>query len=385
MSRAASPTATAMTVTKTLMRLAKVVRAQIVKRPSAVIKSPYVADILLSSNDGVEQASEALAHCPSLGCCGLSDKGAYVWMTPIPLKKNMEKHEKCAYRVVLTEFRDELRDNQTIVGLYPKHAEDLVEEAIKANFLTSLQNIKSYKRESTLVIDGVEEDSRFDYVGIDADDNEFVLEVKNVPLADYEDIADRDKKTFKVEYGLERGFYNKVGYFPDGYRKKSAEAISPRALKHIRSLAHIKRNDASNSKRCVICFVIQRRDVDRFTPSVIDPEYRRAFYEARACGVEVIAMQVEWKIEPNIDGSSSATAYLITDNLPVVEEHQIFTPPAPVVIKSSASKRKSRTVTNAEIDMEEVQVNITSELVENTINKKKRTSKKAVPDTTKDT
>lgn len=217
------------------------------------------------------------------------------------------------------------------------------------------------------MIDGIEEDSRFDYIGVDENDRNFVLEVKNVPLADFEDISEKDKKKLKVEYGIERSFGSKVAYFPDGYRKKSEESVSPRALKHLRTLTHIKRNDSLNKKRCIICFVIQRRDADRFTPSIIDPEYRRAFYDARAAGVEVIVMQVEWKIEPDTDGSLSAAAYFVTDNLPVVEEDSVFTPQLSI---DSVSKRELA------VSIIEAKENITSEFVEEIVKKKARTTKK---------
>jgi DNA-binding sugar fermentation-stimulating protein len=49
--------------------------------------------------------------------------------------------------------------------------------------------------------------------------------------------------------------------------------VSPRALKHIRELTLIKRESKT---RCIMCYVIQRTDVDRFQPSIIDPEYREA-------------------------------------------------------------------------------------------------------------
>ena len=42
-----------------------------------VCKTPYVADVLL--DDG----TLTLAHTASLGCCGLCDKDAYVYMIKI--------------------------------------------------------------------------------------------------------------------------------------------------------------------------------------------------------------------------------------------------------------------------------------------------------------
>jgi hypothetical protein len=129
------------------------------------------------------------------------------------------------------------------------------------------------------------------------------MEIKNVPLADYEDITAKDRK--KKCYD-EFEYSSKVAYFPDGYRKKTTDTVSPRALKHIKELALIKRESKT---RCIMCYVIQRTDVDRFQPSVIDPEYRDAFAEALTAGVEIITLVIKWTKE--------GKAYFIRDDLPI--------------------------------------------------------------------
>ena len=58
-----------------------------------------------------------------------------------------------------------------------------------------------------------------------------------------------------------------------------------------------------------MCYVIQRTDVDRFQPSLIDPEYREAFKEAVKSGVEIITMVVQWTKE--------GEAYFVCDNLTI--------------------------------------------------------------------
>jgi DNA-binding sugar fermentation-stimulating protein len=129
------------------------------------------------------------------------------------------------------------------------------------------------------------------------------MEVKNVPLADYEDITAKDRKK-KCYDDFE--YNSKVAYFPDGYRKKTTDTVSPRALKHIKELTLIKKESKT---RCIMCYVIQRTDVNRFQPSIIDPEYREAFKEAVAAGVEIITMVIQWTIE--------GEAYFIRDDLPI--------------------------------------------------------------------
>ena len=277
-----------------LMKLDNLCEGSIIKRPSKLVRSPYVADINIDNN-------VSLAHTASLGCCGLADAGATVLIQPIiPKKKEEDDSKKCKYRVYLSVISN--GEHETIIGIYPKIAETLVEKAINYNFLSNLQNIKSYKRETCVFIkDKV--DSRFDFSGVDENNVPFLLEVKNVPLADYEDMTSSERK--KHDFS-DRDFNSKVAYFPDGYRKKTTDPVSPRALKHIRELATIKKEC---NTRCILCFVIQRTDVNRFTTSIIDPEYKQAVKDAAEDGVEIIAIVVKWTRDGN--------AYFVRDDLPI--------------------------------------------------------------------
>jgi DNA-binding sugar fermentation-stimulating protein len=284
-------------MTNLLMQIDHLIEGTIVKRPSKIIKSPYVADILTS------ETVEILGHTASLGCCGLADTGANILMSKIKTtnKKQTEKPH-CIYRVYLSVFVDKERNQETIIGIHPKLAEDLVEKSLRLNYLSKLQNVRSFKRETSIYVKD-QVDSRFDFSGIDENDVPFIMEVKNVPLADYEDITavERKKKNYDG-----RIFGSKIAYFPDGYRKKTSDPVSPRALKHIRELTLIKK---VSKTRCIMCFVIQRTDVASFQPSIIDTQYRQAFYEAIESGVEIITLVVKWTRE--------GEAYFVRDDLPI--------------------------------------------------------------------
>ena len=292
-----------------LLKIDGLVEGDVIKRPSKFIKTPYVADILLKKKEDINNSSldTVLGHTASLGCCGLADAGARILMAPVITKKNKknkkdEEKEKlsCEYRVYLSVISE--RDTEIIVGIYPKLAEELTEAALKANLLSRLQNIRRYRRETVLQVEG-QIDSRFDFTGIDCNGIPFIMEVKNVPLADYEDITAKDRK--KMCYD-DRAIDSKVAYFPDGYRKKSTDPVSPRALKHIKEMTLIK---SKTKIRCIMCYVIQRTDIDRFQPSILDPEYREAVRVAVATGVEIITLVVRWTKE--------GEAYFIRDDLPM--------------------------------------------------------------------
>ena len=278
-----------------MLKIDGLVDGTIVNRPSKIIKSPYVADIILPTLN-----TTILGHTASLGCCGLADRGAQILMSPVPKTNKKTDKISCEYKVYLAVICE--RGAEIVIGMHPKLAENLAESAIKNNLLSRLQNVRGYKRETTIYVPG-KVDSRFDFTGIDGNGVPFIMEVKNVPLADYEDITAKDRKNKCYD---ERDVNSKVAYFPDGYRKKSTDTVSPRALKHIRELTLIKRESIT---RCIMCYVIQRTDVECFQPSIIDPEYRAAVKEAVEAGVEIITMVVQW--------TKDGEAYFVRDDLPI--------------------------------------------------------------------
>jgi sugar fermentation stimulation protein A len=284
-----------------LHKLNDLILVKIVSRPSKVCKTPYVADIELEDGTIVQ------AHCASLGCCGLCEKDCYVYASPMKSNCAQSKSKVCSYKIYLARFYEEkvisdlVITNNQLIGIDPKLAETLVENALTQNYLKTLTHIRTYKREVCLL------NSRFDFAGIDEHGNYFVLEVKNVPLADYADVSSTErKKMIKNGDFANVDINKKISYFPDGYRKKKGEVVSERALKHINELAEI-----SHSKifRPIICFVIQRTDVSSFQASLLDPIYKEAFNDAISQGVEVIVLVVSW--------NAQGEANFVTCELPV--------------------------------------------------------------------
>jgi len=249
------------------------VRGTVVKRPSLYCKTPYVADVK------IENGEDILGHSPSLGCCGLADQGAEVIMSKLPGDKT-----KTSHRIELSIQRE--GEYQTIVGINPKLGETLAERALVNNCIENLDNVIEYSRETKIL------NSRFDFSGKDKDGTPFIMEIKNVPLADYVDVPKKEKK--KALAALEHKQYNeKIAYFPDGYRKNSTDVVSPRALKHIQELEEIRK---TSNTRCILCFIVQRSDANRFQPSNIDLTYKQAVQSAVESGVEIKTIQVEWTL-----------------------------------------------------------------------------------------
>lgn len=287
-------------INNVLLQIPNLVKGYVAKRPSKHIKSPYVADVVLC-----DSKTEIIAHTAALGCCGLADIGSQVMMTLTPESKSGKNKQKCSHRIylsILNDTRSSKNENNVIIGINPKIAETLVENTLTRNMLLNLQNVKSYRRETTIYVEN-QIDSRFDFTGIDENGIPFIMEVKNVPLADYEDLPLQERG--KIDF-TGREWNSKIAYFPDGYRKKITDTISPRALKHICELKKIKE---MSKTRCIICFVIQRDDVNRFQASVVDPEYRNALKNAFDSGVEVVTLVVKWH--------ENGIAELVKQNLPI--------------------------------------------------------------------
>ena len=270
-----------------LVKLGSVYEALVVKRPSKTSKTPYVADITIDGGD-----TEHMAHTAALGCCGMVDKDKLVIMKDVDNKKNI-----CKFKIMLAINVE--RGIKNIIGIDPKIAEELVETAMNKNLLSTLRNVRKYKREKTVYT------SRFDFIGIDQNKIPFIMEVKNVPLADYVDCYAKERKNMDFS---DRDINDKIAYFPDGYRKKQKDTVSPRALKHITELTEISKK-YTNRVRTIMCYVIQRRDVSSFQASNVDPIYKAAFKKAVETGVEVITMQVGW--------TSSGVAEFIRDDVPI--------------------------------------------------------------------
>lgn len=270
----------------------KLFLGRVLKRPSKIIKSPYVADVTLNTdiipdinvNDNFTTiVPNYLAHSPSLGCCGLADIGANVLMT-----ENKNTNTKTKYKIEFSIFIENHNDqyNKQIIAINPRIAEKVGYNAILNNCIKNLQNVKEIKTEQVF------ENSRFDISGIDQNNIPFILEIKTVPLADYVDVPKKDRNKY-LDVINSKNINQKISYFPDGYRKNKNEPVSPRALKHIQELEKIK---LEKNFRCILLFIIQRIDVELFQPSNLDKIYKDAVKKAKTNGVEIETIQVKWNM-----------------------------------------------------------------------------------------
>lgn len=266
-----------------LHTLPQLIKGTILKRPSKEIKSPYVADVLLEDN------TEIIGHTASLGCCGLAEKDSDVLMICSDNPKT-----KCSHKIMISQFEE--KGHKICVGINPKLAEKITYNALKNHCVLGLK-AKTIAREKTIM------NSRFDFVGKDENDDFYILEVKNVPLADYVDMESKHRKKMSFD---DKEWNDKIAYFPDGYRKKKDATVSERAVKHVTELMEIKKKEPK--VRTILLFVIQREDVSSFQPSRLDKIYLDAIRDAYENGVEIKTLQVVWR---------ENECYFINNNLPI--------------------------------------------------------------------
>ena len=118
-----------------LHELYNVQQANIIARPSKTCKTPYVADAVLDRH--MTLASDIMVHTPSLGCCGLVEKGTTIIVSTI-YTKNKSRAEKltCTHRAELACVYE--NNHLGIIGVNPALAECIAENALIANCIRNL-------------------------------------------------------------------------------------------------------------------------------------------------------------------------------------------------------------------------------------------------------
>jgi DNA-binding sugar fermentation-stimulating protein len=228
-------------------------RAFVVKRPSATIKSPYVADIRFEGAD-----TTYLCHTPGLGCCGMVEAGRVIYVEPAT-----SSTAKTAWTAVLAECTDE-------TGVYTVGIHPLIAQKAAAGVLDRLGYGPDVHWEREVV---VAEHTRLDYVGtVRATGKKVYVEVKNAMVC--------------AAGAMARPRAERRALFPEGFRKKKDDPVSPRAVKHAQTLAELARRP--DTEAAVLLFTVPRDDCgDGLEINPLDPVYCRAVWAAVRAGVKV--------------------------------------------------------------------------------------------------
>jgi DNA-binding sugar fermentation-stimulating protein len=174
-----------------LLDLGKLVRGTLVKRPSASIRSPYVADVSLQAAKKAD-GNLVLAHAPALDVGGMCVPGSEVYLS------KRDGSGKTSHAIELVRgapLTNKASDKGVLVGAHPRLGELIAQEVLKRGLLkdelklkdgwelAAVDNNISMKQQVTLG------DSRVDFVltikNKDETTHKVVVEVKNVVCADY--------------------------------------------------------------------------------------------------------------------------------------------------------------------------------------------------------
>lgn len=228
--------------------LPKLIPATVLRRPSALIRSPYVADI--EFDDG----RVGLCHTPGLGCSGMVENGSIIYVV-----ENTESKSKTHWTAQIA-----VPSPKQLVGIHP-----IITQQCAFHLLHNISTEATWASEVKV------DDSRIDYVGYLPNGKKIYVEVKTATV--------------------KRG-HNAV--FPCGFRKKKTDSMSPRAVKHAKTLMNLCVEDDTDS--CHLLFVVSRDDCETLIINPEDPIYQAAVQEATEYGVEVHAFALQYTMEGDI-------------------------------------------------------------------------------------
>jgi len=207
----------------------------------------FLADVEFASGEIVT------AHCANPGSMlGLNAAGSRVW-----LSRSTNPKRKLAYSWELIEV--DLGRRRTLVGINTVSPNGAVAAAIEARLVPALSGYAAMRREVRYG-----ENSRIDILLEDPARPPCYVEIKNVHLMRQAGLAE----------------------FPD--------SVTARGAKHLKELVAM----VASGARAVMVYFVQRGDAEAFTLAHdIDPRYAAAFQDARAAGVEAIALASEVTLE----------------------------------------------------------------------------------------
>jgi len=235
-------------------------RATVIKRPSSIIKSPYVADIRL--DDG----RTGLCHTPGLSCSGLVQAERIIYVNA------SKPGAKTAFTAQLAECTDS--DGIFHVGIHP-----MVSQAAARNLLSHISTDAVWSSEVS-----IDKHTRIDYLGKLPNGKVIYVEVKTAMISSE---CSKPRETRRA-------------IFPDGYRKKITDTISPRAVKHAETLAELAKDP--KTEMCVLLFIVPRNDChDGLVLNPADPIYCDAVDKAQDAGVSIRGFSLNYSTDGTIN------------------------------------------------------------------------------------
>ena len=316
-----------------LLDLGTLVEGVVVKRPSATIRSPYVADCQLV--DAEPDAPFALAHAPALDVGGLCAPSSTVLMKERP-PGGKTSH---SIELVIAAGPNGKKDEDVLVGAHPQLGEKLAEEVLRRGLLSEeigfdaatetlpsspkkkakKSAAKSPQKKKDDDDDNDDKlapgtylkkqvtygDSRVDFELTKMEEDEAssvkaLIEVKNIVCSDYFTAHAPEKMNPNhcviISPEEVEAQYKRTAIFPWGRLGQEFEGrkvVSARAIKHMRNLADMGKKDSTIQP--VIMFVVNRSDCESVRACHEQcPVFAEELTKAKKKGVKIVAFRVKW-------------------------------------------------------------------------------------------
>lgn len=233
----------------------------VLHRPSKIIKSPYVADVQYEH----DSSRIVCCHTSGLGCSGLVETSRRIYVCDAA---NSTSKTTCTAHIA------ECEDNEGIyyVGVHPMISQKAATSIIQTYY-------PDYDWKSEIF---VEKGTRLDFVGNAKNGKQMYIEVKNA----------------MISHECTKPRAERHALFPDGFRKKKTDPISPRAIKHAETLTKLAQLDTTD--KCMLLYIVPRNDCRAgLVLNSTDPAYCKAVRESIRAGVIIRVFALDY----NLDGS----------------------------------------------------------------------------------
>ena len=267
------------------------VEAEVLRRPSARNRSPYVADIRVAGR-------EAICHVPSLDLGGKCVAGSRILVKPaLDTKGNLVGPDAVnpKYGTPKCEFHCQLAKlpGGGWVGAHPSLGERAAVALLQRSpVLGDVWTGDRAKAEIRREVTGPRgQDMRADFV-IGGSEKECVLEVKTVVDASCDTGVGAEEEESSTVAGLfPWGKQNQKG--PDGEK-----VVSARAIKHVDALAAIAKEGVASA---AVLFVCARGDCGSFRPHAARcPSFAAHLKDAKKAGVTLVARRIRWDVRDGV-------------------------------------------------------------------------------------
>ena len=266
------------------------VEAEVLRRPSARNRSPYVADIRVAGR-------EAICHVPSLDLGGKCVAGSTILVKPaLDTKGNLVGPDAVnpKYGTPKCEFHCQLAKlpGGGWVGAHPSLGERaavalLQRSPVLGDVWTGAREKAEIRREVT----GPRgQDMRADFV-VSGSSKDCVLEVKTVVDASVDSGVGAEDESGPAAALFPWGKSNQKG--PDGEK-----VVSARAIKHVDALAAIAEEGVASA---AVLFICARSDCSSFRPHAARcPSFAAHLKDAKKAGVTLVARRIRWDVRDGV-------------------------------------------------------------------------------------